>query len=133
MIVAANLLGFVSADVGSLRCSVQLVTVPKSRYQVRLIAPGEGILPDDEPVYVYADASGAFFYCDLPDGQHNVRVGDLASMADDIYHQAYGYILGEVSEVRGDHPDDPLGLDRIIILPAMDPARQRDVMIQIEE
>ncbi|MFI4862115.1 MAG: rod shape-determining protein MreC [Phycisphaerales bacterium JB063] len=133
VIVAADLVGFVSSDVGTLRCAVQLVTVPKARYQVRLLAPASSVQPDDEPVYVYADTTGEFFYCDLPDGQHDVRVGDIASMADDLYHQAYGYILGEVTEVNDDHPDDPLALDRIIIRPSVQFGRLRDVMIQVQE
>ena len=133
VIVAADLVGFITEDVGSLRSSVQLVTVPKARYQVRLLAPEASVPPDDEPVYVYTDASGEYFYCDLPDGQHDVRVGDIASMADDLYHQAYGYILGEVTEVNDDHPDDPLALDRIIIRPSVQFGRLRDVMIQVQE
>ncbi|XAL99066.1 rod shape-determining protein MreC [Phycisphaeraceae bacterium D3-23] len=133
VIVVADLVGFVSSDVGTLRSSVQLVTMPKARYQVRLLAPEASVQPDDEPVYVYTDATGEFFYCDLPDGQHDVRVGDIASMADDLYHQAYGYILGEVTEVNDDHPDDPLALDRIIIRPSVQFGRLRDVMIQVQE
>ncbi|MEM9414097.1 MAG: rod shape-determining protein MreC [Planctomycetota bacterium] len=133
VIVAADLVGFVSSDVGTLRSSVQLVTVPKARYQVRLLAPESSIHPDDEPLYVYTDATGEYFYCDLPDGQHDVRVGDIASMADDLYHQAYGYILGEVTEVLDDHPDDPLALDRIIIRPSVPYGRLRDVMVQVQE
>lgn len=133
VIVSANLVGFIQGDVGTLRSSARLVTAPDTRYAIRLIRPGSSTDEFGGATYIYTDDSGKFFYCDLPDGTHDIAVGDLASMADDRYPQALGYILGVVSEVRLDHPENPLELDRIIIRPAVDPSRLRDVSIQVKE
>lgn len=133
VVVGANLIGFIQDDVGALRSTAQLVTAPGSQYRVRLVPPGEQVSDDNEPIYIYADPSGEYFYCDLPDGRHNVREGDLAAMADELYRQAYGYVLGEVVAVNNDHPDKPLELDRILIRSAVQPDRLRGVVIQVKE
>lgn len=133
VVVGANLIGFIQDGVGALRSTAHLVTAPGSQYRVRLVPPGQSVSEDNEPIYVYADPAGEYFYCDLPDGQHDVRVGDLAALADELYRQAYGYVLGEVVSVNDDHPDKPLELDRIIIRSAVQPDRLRDVVIQVKE
>jgi cell shape-determining protein MreC len=133
VIVSANLVGFIQGDVGTLRSSARLITAPDTRYAVRLIRPGSSTDDFGDATYIYTDDSGTFFHCDMPDGTHDIAVGDLASLADDRYPQALGYILGVVSEVRLDHPENPLELDRIIIRPAVDPSRLRNVSIQVKE
>ena len=132
VVYSANLVGFVQDDVGAFRSTARLVTAPESQYGVRLIRPGSTTADASLRTYIYTDDSGGFFYCDLPDGGHDVSVGDLAAMADDRYAEANGYILGVVSEVRPDHPEQPLDLDRIIIQPGVDPARLRGVTISIQ-
>jgi len=128
----ASLIGFISDDVGTLRSSARLVTAPESRYHVRFIQFGVEINPDSETQYVYVDPTGSHFFCDLRKDGHGVQVGQLASMADDLYPQAYGYILGEVEEVR-EHPDDPHNQVRVIVKLPVDPRQLREVLIQVRE
>lgn len=128
----ANLLGFISDDVGTLRSSARMVTAPESRYHVRFIQFGVEINPDSETQYVYVDKTGTYFFCDLRKDGHGIEPGHLASMADDLYPQAYGYILGEVEEVR-EHPDDPHNQVRVIVKLPVDPSQLREVLIQVRE
>lgn len=128
----ANLLGFIGEDIGTLRSSARLVTAPQSRYRVRFVQLGVEVSPDSETQYVYVDPSGTYFYCDLRKDGHGIQTGALASMADDLYPQAYGYLLGEVEEIR-EHPDDPTKQVRVIVRMPIDPTQLREVLIQVRE
>ena len=128
----ANLLGFIADDIGTLRSSARLVTAPQSRYRVRFVQLGGAVSPESETQYVYVDPSGTYFFCDLRKDGHGIQTGDLASMADDLYPQAYGYLLGEVEDIR-EHPDDPTKQVRVIIRMPIDPAQLREVLIQVRE
>ena len=116
-----TVVGRVIEPVGPFSADVELITANDAALQARFKSPPNAdgppraftrrVEPGDDPLTLTADVER-----DL-----DVRVGDLAVLADELqYGEARGMLLGRVTRIT-DYLPDPLMLKRLIITPDIDP------------
>lgn len=112
-----NMLGFVES-VGPANSVVTLVTKPDYRTEVTIMPPNQDRMENNWPVFARAESNGkGGFTCDLSkDITKALRPGDIVRVSDRLRESANGFILGAIEKIQK-HPDRPLQLDRITILP----------------
>lgn len=123
-----NLAGLIT-DAGPLTASVQLITKPGTRLDVRILPPTPGASPREVFTQLQLNDKGQFeavLGADRP-----VNKGDLAHLSDDHWPaEARGFVVGTVIAVQS-LPQDPLVYRRVIVQPVRSLAHLKDVIVLV--
>jgi len=133
VVYQSNLLGFVTDEIGPITATVTLISKPGFEVEVNIMPP-QGIRSGEGwPVTDRAKSNGkGGFTCDLDDSiTRYLQKGDLVRVSDTLRDSANGFVLGTIESIE-DHPDRPLQLDRVLILPRTPIGPQRMVTVLTE-
>ena len=133
MVVAwrTTVVGRVIEPVGPFSADVELITANDAALQARFKSPPNADGPSRAFTRrVEPGEDGLTFTADV-ERDLDVRVGDLAVLADELqYGEARGMLLGRVTRVT-DYLPDPLMLKRLVITPDVDPRRLGEVAVLV--
>lgn len=134
VVYEANLLGFVTDDIGPANATVELINRPGFEVQINIMPPegvraGSGWPVTDRAEY---DRKAEVFTCELEDTiTRYLQKGDIVRVSDNLRESANGFVLGTIDSIV-DHREIPLELDTVIIKPRTPIGPQRYVTVLTE-
>lgn len=133
VVYEADLLGFVTDEIGPAHATVALVNRPEFVIEVNIMPPN-GIRPGEQgwPVRDLAkwDADERVFVCEEMDKDvaKFLRQGDIVRVSDTLRDSAKGFMLGVIKRIEEDR-SDPHKLRRVVIVPRTPIGPQRRVTV----